>query len=117
MFGPVVSSVWSKFKIVRRNDIIAPFSHFYHFPTPLPDNITNHLNDVWNSYGHLSGAELVDLTHSESPWKMGRVGLSDGQPGDNMIIFNDITLSEYTLDRFNNIPYVNSTKSLGFFSS
>lgn len=117
IYGPVVAPIWGKFKIVRRNDIIAPVNHFYPCPTILPFQITNHLEDVWNSYGHLSGAELVDLTHSERPWKNSRAGLLDNQPSDNIIELNNTTLDDYQLDRFNNIPYVSSKKSLGFFSS
>src|SRR5690606_17754815 len=104
VFGPVVSPIWTKFKVVRRNDIITPFSHFYPFPTVLPQQTTQHLEDVWNSYGHLSGSELVDLTHAELPWKMSRIGLLDNQPSDNDIILNSTTLSGYQLDSFGNIP-------------
>lgn len=117
VFGPVVYPVWNKFKVVRRNDIIAPFSHFYPDPTILSSNTTQHLEDIWNSYGHLSGSELVDLTHTELPWKMSRNGLLDNQPSDNNIILNSDTLSEYQLDSFGNIPYVQSNKTLGYFSS
>lgn len=117
VFGPVVAPIWSKFKIVRRNDIISPVGHFYPYPTILPEHVSIHLNDVWAAYGHLSGAELVDLTHAELPWKSSRVGLLDNQPSDNEIILDNTTLSEYVLDRFHRIPYIKSNNSLGFFSS
>ncbi|EFK57342.1 DUF4065 domain-containing protein [Sphingobacterium spiritivorum] len=117
VFGPVVPVIWNKFKIVRRSDIIAPIAHFYPCPTILPQNVLDHLEEIWNSYGHLSGSELVDLTHSEYPWNASRKGLLDTQPSDNEIIINNDTLAEYVLDRFNNIPYVKSSNSLGFFSS
>ena len=117
VFGPVVASIWSKFKIVRRNDTIAPINHFYPQPTDLPTEVVGHLEEVWKSYGHLSGAELVDLTHGELPWKSSRMGLLDNHPSDNVILFNESTLSGYVLNNFNRIPYIKSINSLGFFSS
>ncbi|MEN5085114.1 type II toxin-antitoxin system antitoxin SocA domain-containing protein [Sphingobacterium faecium] len=117
VFGPVVTSIWNKFKVVRRNDIIAPFTHFYPCPTLLPETIHQHLQDVWNSYGHLTGSELVDLTHSEIPWKMSRIGLLDNEPSATEIILDYNTISGYQLDHYNNIPYVQSKNTLGFFSS
>ncbi|WP_116776680.1 Panacea domain-containing protein [Sphingobacterium corticibacter] len=117
VFGPVVTSIWSKFKVVRRNETIAPFDHFYPCPTLLPQVVNDHLDNVWSSYGHLTGSQLVDLTHSELPWKMSRIGLLDNQPSDNIIVLNSATIKDYNLDLNGQIPYITSAKTLGYFSS
>lgn len=117
VFGPVVSSVWHKFKVVKRNHQIAPYRYFYPYDFILPNSILRHLEDVWESYGHLTGAELVDLTHSEAPWRISRKGLLKSEPSDNNIELNEITLKEYQLDLFDKIPYAQSKKSLGYFGT
>lgn len=40
---------------------------------------------VYKSYGHLTGQQLSNLTHTETPWMKAREGLSIGERGSNVI--------------------------------
>jgi len=76
-----------------------------------------HLQDVWKSYGHLTGSDLVDLTHNDLPWKNSRKGLLDNQPSDKEVIINNDTTSDFSLDSNNQIPFVANQNTLGHFSN
>jgi uncharacterized phage-associated protein len=117
VYGPVVRDIWNKFRFVKRNDLIAQLSHFYPQQTFLPQDIVDHLNDVWQSYGHLSGSNLVDLTHGETPWKSSRLGLLDNQPSDKDVIIDACTTNDYKLDHLGRIPIIKSSDTLGLFHS
>ena len=119
MYGPVVPSIWHRFRFVRKNDTInvGQADHFYPQQTALKGDIIDHLNEVWNSYGHLSGIELVDLTHREKPWTISRGELKTSASSKNKVILDSNTLSNYQLDFFGNIPYVKSQRTLGHYQS
>ena len=83
----------------------------------LDDLSLNHLDDVWKSYGHLSGSDLVDLTHSDLPWKNSRKGFLSKQPSNEDVIINQNTTVDFTLDSHNRIPFVNTQNTLGHYSN
>lgn len=114
IYGPVVYSVWSNFKYMKRSAII-PYNRANF--TNLDSHLMIHLNDVWNSYGHLSGSDLVDLTHGDLPWKNSRKGLLNDQPSDKQVIIDDATTKDFVLDPHNNIPTVDPRHSLGHYSN
>lgn len=115
IFGPVVYDVWSNFKFVKRCSII-PESRANE--ASLNDVVLNHLEDVWKAYGHLSGSELVDLSHSELPWKNSRKGLLDNEPSDNEVIIDKSTTVDFILGLSDHIPTPKiEGKSLGRYSS
>jgi len=62
MYGPVVESVWHRFKYTKKNNLI-PKSRTV--KTDLA-NLNEHLNQVWDAYGHLSGAELCTNRNQQS---------------------------------------------------
>lgn len=117
IYGPVVRDVWNRYKIMRRSDIIPKTDYFTSDRVALHPDVEKHLNDVWDAYGHLSGADLVDLTHSELPWLHSRNGLLSNQPSDNQILINDYTTSDFSLDEHGNIPKAAHPHSLGYFTS
>jgi uncharacterized phage-associated protein len=114
IYGPVVYDVWANFKFMKRSSII-PSSRAVIIN--LDDKIVNHLTDVWQSYGHLTGSDLVDLTHNDLPWKNSRKGLLGSQPSDKEVIINKDTTVDFTLDSYNRIPIVNTQNTLGHFSN
>ncbi len=114
IYGSVVYDVWANFKFMKRSSVI-PSSRALNIAL---DNITlSHLNEVWESYGHLTGADLVDLTHSELPWKNSRKGLLSNQPSDKEVIINKDTTVNFILDAYNSIPIVNTQNTLGHYSN
>ncbi|MGO2103476.1 MAG: Panacea domain-containing protein [Psychroflexus halocasei] len=114
IYGPVIYDVWANFKFMKRSSII-PNSRAINID--LDDAIVNHLNDVWKSYGHLSGSDLVDLTHNDLPWKNSRKGLLGNQPSDNEVVINKSTTVDFSLDSFNRIPVVDTQNTLGHYSN
>lgn len=48
------------------------------------------LNNIWETYGDLTGYELEKLTHRESPWINARVGYAEFEPSDKKIEVNDM---------------------------
>lgn len=101
IYGPVVPDVWSEFKYMKRTAIIPKFRL-----TPYDlRGIEDHLIDVWNKYGSLTGSDLVDLTHSEAPWLDARQGVLHNEPSTNSININKITTSEFVLNLDGTIPY------------
>ena len=64
--GPVVPSVYKKYK--DRNDPAKPLIT----PTVRPNVPVKTglvLEDVWDKYGKFTASGLVDMTHSETPWR------------------------------------------------
>lgn len=114
IYGPVVYDVWANFKFMKRSSII-PNRRAVNLD--LNDLTVNHLNDVWKSYGHLSGSDLVDLTHNDLPWKTSRKGLLSNQPSDKEVIINKDTTVDFALDSHNKIPIVKTQNTLGHYSN
>jgi len=114
IYGPVVRDVWSNFKYMKRGSII-PSSRAS--DTTYDLLIANHLTNIWDSYGHLTGSDLVDLTHNDLPWKNSRKGLLNDQPSDNEVVIDKNTVSDFYLSSNDTIPKVDRTNSLGRFSN
>lgn len=114
IYGPVVYDVWAKFKFMKRSSIIPDHRAV---SLDIDDLTLNHLNDVWKSYGHLNGSDLVDLTHNDLPWKNSRKGLLSNQPSDNDVLINKHTTVNFSLDSHNRIPVVTSQNTLGHYSN
>ncbi|MDO6739463.1 Panacea domain-containing protein [Wenyingzhuangia sp. 2_MG-2023] len=114
IYGPVVYDVWSSFKYMKRSSII-PTNRAKDLNLDI--SILNHLNDVWSAYGHLSGSDLVDLTHDDLPWKNSRKGLLNSQPSDKEVVIDNDTVVDFSLDSHNKIPFVNIQNSLGHYSN
>ncbi|CEI81322.1 hypothetical protein BN997_01140 [Oceanobacillus oncorhynchi] len=51
------------------------------------------LQEVYDSYGHLSGDQLEALTHEELPWKEARAGLQPYEPSRKLI--DEVTIMNY----------------------
>lgn len=113
VYGPVVPEIWQEFKYMRRTDTIPQNRLPY---IELPDDISYHLNEVWISYGHLSGSQLVDLTHNEDPWRLSRIGLLSHAPSKKPVIIDKNTTANYKLIE-GKIPYVHSKPSRGQYSN
>lgn len=113
IYGPIVPSVWDKFRYIRRTDLI-PSTKLNDYDTP--DQYLDLLDQVWNSYGHLSGSQLVDLTHSELPWIKSRVGLLGNQPSDRSVIINKHTTADFQLQN-GKVPIVIAKFSQGSYSN
>lgn len=114
IYGPVVYDVWVNFKFMKRSSII-PASRAVDLD--LDDLTFNHLCDVWESYGHLSGSDLVDLTHDDLPWKNSRKGLLTNQPSDKDVFINKYTTVDFILDSHSRIPFVGTQNTLGHYSN
>ncbi len=114
IYGPVVYDVWSRFRFMKRNSII-PNNRAKDID--LDDSILNHLDNIWDSYGHLTGADLIDLTHNELPWKNSRKGLLNNQPSSKEIIINKNTTVDFILDIHNRIPFIKKQHTLGHYSN
>ena len=117
VYGPVIRDVWNRYKIMRRSDTIPNLPHFVPADGVTDSDTLNHLEEVWGAYGHLSGADLVDLTHSELPWTISRDGLLSDQPSDKSIIINDTTTAGFQLDAHGLIPQATSNRHTGFYQS
>lgn len=66
--GPVVRDVYNIFSICGSSPITVldiPENSF----DDLDETITSHLDYIWGEYGKYSASYLVDLTHSQAPWK------------------------------------------------
>lgn len=77
-YGPVVPSLYHEFKRFGSGSIAAKardFVGFQHQEVPPPDDsgIRKFLENVWATYGRLTGIRLSEMTHaSGSPWDQTR---------------------------------------------
>lgn len=62
-------------------------------PNNLTDTQRETVDAVFDFYGDKTAQWLSDLTHREKPWQNARVGLEDGERGDNEITL--ASLHEY----------------------
>jgi uncharacterized phage-associated protein len=77
--GPVVPSMFQKFRGYRWNTIDAPVD-------PVNDaNVVGHINAVLDAYGKFSATRLEYLTHNERPWLEARRGAPNDEPLRNVI--------------------------------
>ena len=114
IYGPVVYDVWAEFRFMKRSSII-PNNRAKNLN--LEKSIIDHLEEVWRSYGHLSGSDLVDLTHNDLPWKKSRKGLLGNEPTDREVLINKDTTVHFRLDVYNKIPILNTQDTLGHYSN
>lgn len=82
--GPVVPPVFGLYKEYRWKDIPPPLvATIEEGPAERP--IPDHVAEVLDAYGALSGAELERLTHSEAPWTDARAGIPAHEPSTAII--------------------------------
>jgi uncharacterized phage-associated protein len=77
--GPVVPSIFRRFKEYRWNEIdcrVSPLSN---------ERVLRHMNSVLDSYGKYTATQLERLTHQEKPWRDARVGLEPDEPSRRVI--------------------------------
>jgi uncharacterized phage-associated protein len=65
-FGPVVEAVYEDYK--QFGSAAVPLSSDFN-PDRFDPNVSELLNEVYGVYGQFSAAALVEMTHSEPPWK------------------------------------------------
>lgn len=78
--GPVSPTLYAKFRgygwlDIPKNNSIMVFD----------DKVTNLLEDVWFTYGELTGNALEVLSHSEDPWRNSRKGLREDESSNRKI--------------------------------
>lgn len=109
--GPVVHDVWTNFKYIRRSAPIplrkADLTIYY------DDQTYDILSQVWDAYGHLTGADLIDLTHTELPWYLARKGVPADVASKRTVVIDDNTTRFFNPNSEENIPFVPSYDSLG----
>lgn len=113
IYGPVVYEIWDRFRFMRRSRII-PKNRLQPIDLGV---IETHLDDVWKAYGHLKGADLVDLTHEELPWKNSRKGLLNDEPSGKEVLVNEDTTSDFILNEDHSIPKAQVGKTFGHYSN
>lgn len=84
--GPVAPELYNVYKNFGWNPIEQDntVSHM------IDSEVYEFLEDVYESYGKLSGNQLELLTHSEEPWKFARRGLEAYEPSNEQIDDNII---------------------------
>lgn len=87
--GPVDPELYQKYRVFGWQPI--PGENGY--SAGVTNEIYDFLTDIYNSYGHLTGDELENLTHTEQPWIKARQGLADYEPSNNEI--EDATIITY----------------------
>lgn len=62
-------------------------------------DISELLESIWLTYGDKDANELEALTHRESPWKIARNGILDGERSNNVL--NDGIMHDFYLGIYN----------------
>lgn len=88
--GPVSRSLYDRyaatknmFSCITSEDISTDFE-------ALPPNLRYHIEEVLESYGHLSGTQLEALTHQEDPWIKARDGIGRFERSEKEISESDM---------------------------
>lgn len=68
--GPVVARLWRD----RKHSFLGKLSRSVRSPKPLPKSVRNITVNVINRLGDKSGAELIEATHAEDPWRLATDG-------------------------------------------
>ncbi len=63
-YGPVVPSVYRKYKEKKSDPIISEEDK-----SSLSEEDKEIVQKVWNTFGGYSASRLVDITHAHTPWK------------------------------------------------
>lgn len=80
-FGPILKEI----RIAYRN------SSFYdEIPNNIIARILHVMNKVFEEYSTKDSWSLSRLTHGELSWKNSRIGIADGDNGDNAMCLEDI---------------------------
>ena len=66
MYGPVVSRIYHKYKDAGKNGIPGDKNSSFTFENSTEAALFNEVNKV---YGRFSAIGLMEMTHSEKPWK------------------------------------------------
>lgn len=84
--GPVSRTIYDRFaesktmySAVRATDQKADISY------DLSEDDIQHIENVLETYGSFTEAQLVTLTHREEPWQQARVGYNPDQQCENII--------------------------------
>ena len=91
--GPVSPRLYQRYREYGWQDIPKVISK----PT-VPAEIETLLTDVWDAYGSFTAAQLEAISHSETPWKNARRGLSCGEACSNEISNYDILIYYSSLE-------------------
>jgi len=83
--GPVVSSLYGKFKKHRWDAIPGNQAR----PT-LSQAVQRHLTDVYTVFNPYTAYQLECMTHQETPWQNSRIGLAPDENGDREISHADM---------------------------
>lgn len=84
--GPVSPELYSKYREYGWNDIEQKENNSAIFEPKALEL----LESVWATYGDKSANELEALTHSETPWRNARIGLSEDEPSNLKISEEDM---------------------------
>ncbi len=80
--GPVVPPVFGRFKQYRWNPIAVANAESGDVDE---EYIREHIEEVLEAYGNLTGPQLETLTHQEDPWKIARNGIPPDSPSNAII--------------------------------
>ncbi len=95
-YGPVISSVYHKFKLYGRDPINklepnALLNGIYHAIIPNNAGTLEFLNKMWDMYGKFDGVQLSALTHQKgTPWD-----ITYKSKGDGALIPNNLIREHY----------------------
>lgn len=84
MYGPVVPSVYEKYKIHKRDGIPCDSDEEFRFEKPEEEAL---FDEVCKVYGKFSAIGLMNMTHKESPWKSTPTGEGNVIEKDKMRSF------------------------------
>jgi uncharacterized phage-associated protein len=82
--GPVIRSVWNRFS-GSGFEAIPTANRNVRSARELSRDQRELVDEVWEAYGNLSGAQLRTLTHREQPWIDAREGLAPDAPSSRVI--------------------------------
>lgn len=80
MYGPVVPSIYEEYKSYGSSGIPYPEGDIIKLDSEEEDIF----DQVYNAYGQFSALKLMDMTHSESPWKSTPTGIGSIISKDKM---------------------------------
>lgn len=78
--GPVARDLYARFADYKWQPIIEAVE----CPT-LPDNVVEHLEEIYQVFGGFSAYELEQMTHQEEPWLQARGNIPDNAICQNVI--------------------------------
>lgn len=78
--GPVARDLYSRFADYKWQPITTKIK----CPV-LPDEVTKHLDEIYQVFGGYTAYQLEQMTHQEKPWLMAREGVPVDAPCRNLI--------------------------------